>query len=92
MTASGSAWTLIYPAFGVVVPKPGHIRIPLAYPMAKGDDEFKTLVDTWVFMMQGQGKIDDLFAHWILGRAASEARPRWSILNDVLRSDSAADQ
>jgi len=30
------------------------------------------------------GTIDELFAHWILGRTASAAHRRWSILDDVL--------
>jgi Na+/H+-dicarboxylate symporter len=85
---AGSAWTLVYPSFSVVVPQPGQVRIPLAYPMAKGQDELKTLVDTWIFMMRSQGRIDALFEHWILGRPAKDAKPRWSILNDVLRAPS----
>jgi hypothetical protein len=36
---AGSAWTLLYPAYTVVVPQPGVIAIPLAYPMAHGDPD-----------------------------------------------------
>jgi ABC-type amino acid transport substrate-binding protein len=83
---AGSAWTLVYPSFSVVVPRPGRVRFPLAYPMARDQDALKTLVDTWISMMQGEGRIDAFFAHWILGQPASDAKPRWSILNDVLRA------
>jgi Na+/H+-dicarboxylate symporter len=83
---AGSAWTLVYPSFSVVVPRPGHVRVPLAYPMARDQDDLKTLVDTWIFLTRGQGTIDRLFEHWILGRAAKDAKPRWSILNNVLRA------
>jgi Na+/H+-dicarboxylate symporter/ABC-type amino acid transport substrate-binding protein len=83
---SGSAWTLVYPEFSVAVPQPATIRIPLAYPMPKGDDEFKIFVDTWIGMVRGSGVVDALFEHWILGRAAQDAQPRWSVLDDVIRA------
>jgi hypothetical protein len=35
----------------------------------------------------GEGSVDALFEHWILGRAVEHANPRWSIWNDVLRAD-----
>jgi hypothetical protein len=54
--------------------------------MARDQDDLKTLVDTWIFLTRGQGTIDRLFEHWILGRAAKDAKPRWSILNNVLRA------
>ena len=31
----GSAWTLLYPRYTVVVPAPNRIRLPLAYPLAR---------------------------------------------------------
>ena len=34
----GSAWTLMYPAYSVVVPGPDPIRVPLAYPIGKRDE------------------------------------------------------
>jgi proton glutamate symport protein len=83
---AGSAWTLIYPSFAVVVPQPGHVRIPLAYPMPTNAPDLKDFVDTWIVLERDQGRIDDLFEHWILGRAVKAARRRWSILNDVLRA------
>ena len=84
---AGSAWTLVYPSFTVAVPQPGQVKIPLAYVLPKGQGEFKTFVDTWLSLEIGEGAVDALFEHWILGRAAEGAKPRWSILNDVLRAD-----
>ena len=39
----GSAWTLIYPAYSVVVPGPDPIRVPLAYPIGKRDQPLAAL-------------------------------------------------
>ena len=36
----GSAWTLMYPDYSVVVPKPGLMKVPLAYPIARHDAAF----------------------------------------------------
>lgn len=82
---AGSAWTLVYPSFGVVVPEPGRVKIPLAYALPKGQAEFKAYVDTWISLEIGQGSVDDLFEHWILGRATEARTQRWSVLNDVIR-------
>ena len=34
----GSAWTLMYPEYSVVVPGPEPIRVPLAYPIGQHDE------------------------------------------------------
>jgi len=84
---AGSAWTLVYPSFAVAVPEPGRVKIPLAYLLPKGQQEFKAFVDIWLSLEIGSGAVDALFEHWILGRAAKQAKPRWSILNDVIRAE-----
>ncbi len=66
------------------------MKIPLAYAMARDQHELKTLVDTWISMERSQGTIAALFEHWILGRPAESAKPRWSVLNDVLRGGRAS--
>ena len=39
----GSAWTLMYPEYSVVVPGPDPIRVPLAYPIGRRDERFAQL-------------------------------------------------
>ena len=60
------------------------MKIPRAYPLPKNQDEFKTYVDTWISLELGQGGVDELFEHWILGRAAEARKHRWSVLDDVI--------
>ena len=80
----GSAWTLIYPAYTVVVPEPGLVKIPLAYPIARQDRRFGEFVNTWIELKKKDGTFDAMYQYWILGRDR-EARPRrWSIIRDVL--------
>ncbi len=80
----GSAWTLLHPQYSVVVPMPQPIKVPLAYPVAAHDEALATLVSTWIGLKQKDGTIDQLFAHWILGRDTVVRQPRWSIIRDVL--------
>jgi ABC-type amino acid transport substrate-binding protein len=80
----GSAWTLLYPAFTVVVPKPGVIKVPLAYVLPPDDEPFARFIDTWLELKRREGLIDGLYRHWILGQSAQVHHPRWSIVRDVL--------
>lgn len=80
----GSAWTLIYPRYTVVVPEPLLIKVPLAYPIARHDLAFASFVNTWIDLKRKDGTIDALYRHWILGQQAAARKPRWSILHDVL--------
>jgi ABC-type amino acid transport substrate-binding protein len=85
MTAErGSAWTLLYPRFSVVVPEPGHVKVPLAYPIARHDQAFASFINTWIELKRKDGTIDTLYEHWVLGRDAAPPRPRWSIIRNVL--------
>ena len=79
-----SAWTLLHPQFSVVVPEPGTIKLPLAYPVARHDEAFASFVNTWIELKRKDGTMDALYRHWILGQHPAAKKPRWSILRDVL--------
>jgi Na+/H+-dicarboxylate symporter len=79
----GSVATLLHPEFTVVVPEPDVIKVPLAYPMARGD-HWQAFVNTWIELKRRDGTIDRLYRHWILGQNAGASGPRWSIVRDVL--------
>jgi Na+/H+-dicarboxylate symporter/ABC-type amino acid transport substrate-binding protein len=80
----GSAYTLLHPEYSVVVPKPGIVKVPLGYVIAGRDLRLAHVVDTWIDLKRKDGTIDELFAHWILGRDATPHRRRWSVVDDVL--------
>ena len=81
---AGAAWTLIYPAYSVVVPRPDTISVPLAYVVRRGDDEWRRYVDVWLELRRRDGTLDQLYDRWILGEQAGGAAARWSIAGDVL--------
>jgi ABC-type amino acid transport substrate-binding protein len=80
----GSAWTLRYPQYSVVVPVPGPISVPLAVALPRGEPDLATFVDTWIDLKRRDGTIDELYRYWILGRGREAAEPRWSIIRNVL--------
>ena len=80
----GSVLTLLNPKWTVVVPSPGLIRIPLAFPLGGTDPQWASFVNTWIDMKRRDGTLDALYDHWILGKEAEKRVPRWSVLRDVL--------
>ena len=83
----GSAWTLRYPQFAVVVPQPDAIKVPLAFALPRGEADLVSLVNTWIDLQRSNGAIASLFDYWILGRTSPGRQARWSIIHDVLHWD-----
>ena len=79
-----SAWTLVYPMHSVVVPRGGSIKIPLAYPLPRGEAELAEFVNVWIRLKRADGTDQRVFEHWILGEGARPTEPRWSVIRDVL--------
>jgi len=80
----GAAWSLLYPKYSVVVPQPDVIRLPLAYPVARGDRALADFLTSWIELKKGDGTIDRLYDYWILGKDAEPRSPRRSIIRNVL--------
>jgi Na+/H+-dicarboxylate symporter/ABC-type amino acid transport substrate-binding protein len=80
----GSAYTLLHPAYSVVVPSPRPLRVPLAYVIAGRDEALTSMVNTWIEQKRKDGTIDRLFEHWILGQQSAPRERRWSVIDDVL--------
>jgi ABC-type amino acid transport substrate-binding protein len=80
---AGSAWTLIYPDYSVVVPLPDPIAFPIAYPVARGDGEMVNFVNHWLALKKKDKTIAKIYDHWILGKGADKKEPRWSVIRNV---------
>jgi len=80
----GSVLTLLHPSYSVVVPQPDTIKLPIAYPLARGDERWVRFINTWLDLKSRDGTIDALYRHWILGEHAARPTPRWSVVRNVL--------
>lgn len=81
---AGSAWTLLYPAYTVAIPHPDVLAAPIAYPIARGDQEMVDLVNHWLVLKQKDQTIQTLYDYWVLGKNAVPKVPRWSVIRNVL--------
>jgi ABC-type amino acid transport substrate-binding protein len=81
---AGSAWTLLYPAYTVAIPQPDVLTGPLAYPLARGDQEMVDFINLWIDLKKKDKTIARLYDYWILGKHAVPESPRWSIIRNVL--------
>jgi hypothetical protein len=81
---SGTAWTLLYPEYTVVVPKDDIWKVPLGYAVADGNLQLAESLDDWVVFRQAEGALRRAYNHWVLGQGVEPKRRRWSIIHDVL--------
>jgi hypothetical protein len=81
---AGSVWTLVYPDFSVAVPQPEVTSIPIAYPIALGDERMVKFLDRWLELKRQDGTLQRLDEYWIHGREAAPSTHRWSVIRDVL--------
>lgn len=79
----GSAWTILYPNFGLVTPKPT-LFVPTVYAVARGNTELLLFLDTWLLNAKREGIVDELYRYWMLGEVKETQPPRWSVIRDVL--------
>lgn len=83
----GSIWTILYPEYMVIVPKPDLMKDVIAYPIKKGDMAFLTFLNSWLSLNQAKGIPDKLYSYWIRGENTRIKKRRWNILNDVMGID-----
>ena len=80
----GTAFTLLYPDYAVVVPKPVLWRLPQGFAAARGNFVLSEYLDRWVAAHKEKGTFQRIYDHWILGEGANPKRPRWSVIRNVL--------
>ena len=79
----GSAWTLMYPQFSVVVPEPDIVKVPLAFPIAATRPGVRQL-HQYLDRSQAEGRdARGAYDYWVLGEQ-QPAAARWSIIRNVL--------
>ncbi|MEZ6114248.1 MAG: cation:dicarboxylase symporter family transporter [Pirellulaceae bacterium] len=81
---SGSAFTLLYPEFEVVVPAGRRISMPLFYAIGARDAEMRDFLEHWMILRKKDGTMQQYYDHWILGKVADPDQRRWSVVRDVL--------
>ena len=84
LAEEGAAWTLLYPRYSLIVPKPP-IFIPVGYAFAAGNSTLLEAFNAWLTGEKASGTVEALYRYWMLGEATITARPpRWSVIRNVL--------
>ncbi len=84
---TGSAFTLFYPEFEVVVPDGQRVSMPLFYAVANRDEEMRDLLEHWMELRKKDGTESQLYDYWVLGQQQVNGHRRWCIMRDVLGWD-----
>jgi hypothetical protein len=84
LAASGSAWSLLYPAYSLVVPQPRPLHWPAGVAMRKADRDLAEFVDEWLVIARSSGAVQRAYDYWVLGKGAETTRRRWSVMHNVL--------
>ena len=82
---AGTAWTLLYPRFSIVIPKPLIRKTPVGYGVSRSNRELIEYLNDWVLAKKGDGDIHRIYNHWVLGQGAMKTQPRWSFIRNVLK-------
>jgi hypothetical protein len=80
---SGSAWSLLYPEFSVVVIRP-LFQVPVGYSVALENGDLASFLSRWLQVTIASPIDERLYDHWILGENVEKRGPRWSVIREVL--------
>ena len=84
LSEEGAAWSLLYPRYSLVVPKPTYF-LPVSYSVAPSNTSLLQALNAWMLAEKSKGTVDELYRYWMLGEAETEGKPpRWSVIRDVL--------
>ncbi len=86
-TEAGSAWSLLYPEYTVVVPKGLKLKVPAAFKLPKNQLAFSEYLNTWLDLKKDNGFMDKVYQYWILGEDPKKKEPRWSVVRNVFGWD-----
>ncbi len=70
--ASASAWTLLYPEYTVITPRPIRPPLSMAFPIGRVDPAFEVFMRNWINMRIQNKSIEKLFNYWIEGKNVSK--------------------
>jgi len=81
---AASAWSLLYPQYAAVIPKPVTRKVPVAFPLPQNEESLADFLNIWLELKKHDGSIQKSYDHWVLGKQDETRVPRWSVIRDVL--------
>ena len=86
-TEAAAAWSMLYPQYSAVIPKGMKLKVPVAFSLPKGEDEYARFMNTWLQLKDENGFQQRVYDYWLLGKNPKAKKARWSVAKDVLGWD-----
>ena len=86
-TEAAAAWSMLYPQYSAVIPKGMKLKVPVAFSLPKGEDEYARFINTWLQLKYENGFQQRVYDYWLLGKNPKAKKARWSVAKDVLGWD-----
>ena len=84
MAEEASAWSLLYPQYAAVIPKPVTRKVPIAFPLPQNEESLDDFMKIWLELKKHDGSIQKSYDYWVLGKQSEHKVPRWSVIRNVL--------
>ena len=86
-TEAAAAWSMLYPQYSAVIPKGMKLKVPVAFSLPKGEDEYARFINTWLQLKYENGFQQRVYDYWLLGKNPKAKKARWSVAKDILGWD-----
>lgn len=82
--ASASAWSLLYPRYGLALLPKGPYSVPSGIATRLDDPTLRSFIDTWLIATKGAGDIKHATEYWVQGKGTEIVTKRWSVMHNIL--------
>src|SRR5262249_52095942 len=79
------AWAMMHSGFSAVAASGMGAPLSFAYFLQPNASTLTRFMDTWLSLQATSGFRAEQLAYWIDGKPRPDNRPRWNLLDDVLR-------
>ena len=84
---AGSAWSMLYPKYTVLVPEGLKFKVPAGFALPQGQLVYAEFLNTWLALKKDNGFIDKVYQYWIFGIDPKKKEPRWSVARNIFGWD-----
>jgi len=86
----GMTLVMLNPNYAVSFDPKNIQRFPVGYAVHKNNLQLQSLLNSWLTIQKSTGRITKLYDYWIQGIGAIKQKPRWSILENLIKNNQEA--
>ncbi|NOR81824.1 MAG: cation:dicarboxylase symporter family transporter [Methyloprofundus sp.] len=81
----GMTLVMLHPEYTVSFDPSKLHRFPIGYAVNKDNLKLQAMLNSWIDIQKSTGRITKLYNYWIQGEGAKSNKPRWSILENIIK-------